>query len=71
MSKKSSKAYRTMCCFFFYSNVISFSSIGWRINETVNLLNNNIPGDIEDTSLGRWKNTERVASIYVNPLRLT
>ena len=36
-----------------------FSSVGWRLNETVNLLRNNTLEDLVDTSQRRIKNTER------------
>ena len=47
-----------------------FSSVGWRLNETVNLLGNNMLGDIADTSQKRGKNPERVTSVNVDPVSL-
>ena len=70
MSKKASKAYMTTYCYFFNKTFMLFSLVGWRLNETVNLLRNNIPGDIEDTSIRRGKNTERVTSVNVDPVGL-
>ena len=58
MSTKAGKAYRTICCSFFNRTCISFSSVVWRLNETFNLLCNNLPGDIDDVNQGRGKNTE-------------
>ena len=53
MSTKASKAYKTMCFYFINKTHMSFSSVVWISKETVNLLSNNIPGDIEDPSLVR------------------
>ena len=71
MSTTTSKAYRIMKCPFFNKTCMLFSSVGWRLNETVNLSRNNITGDIEDTSLRTGKNTERVTSRNVDPVSLT
>ena len=71
MSTKLNKPYMTIYCSFFDKTYMPFSSVVWRLNEDVNLTQNNIPGDILDTSLRRGKNTERVTSVNVNPVSLT
>ena len=71
MSTKTSKAYRIIYCSFFNKTCIPFSSVAWRLNETVNLSRKSISGYIEDTSLRRGKNTERVASVNVDSVSLT
>ena len=71
MSTKASKAYRIMYCSFFNKTCISFSSVGWILNNIVNLLGNNMLGDIADTSQRRLMNTERVTSVNVDPVSFT
>ena len=71
MSTKSSKAYRTMCCYFFNKTCMSFSSVDWRLNETINLLVSNMLGDIADTSQRIGENTERVTAINMDSVSLT
>ena len=71
MSTQVSKAYRNMYYSFFNKTFMLFISVGWRLNEAINLLRNDIPRYIEDTSLRRGKNTERVTSVNVDPVSLT
>ena len=56
MSTKVSKAYIAMYYSFFNKTCMLINSVGWRLSETINLMRNNIPGDIEDISLRRGKN---------------
>ena len=72
MSKKASKVYGTTYCSFFIKTCMLFISVGWRLNERVNLLGNNMLEDIAaDTSQRRGKNTEIVTSVNVEPVSLT
>ena len=50
---------------------MSFSSVGWRLNETIYLVRKNIFGAIVNTSQRRGENTERATSVNMDPVSLT